>query len=232
MHGRCSRRTSTPSDSSWSASARPVPSSSSSSSGMVGVSGWVGSTLSSGGCQWAMHGCGDVLLPSLDVLRGAGVSVILCCWARCSPCGLSLLPLRLRCDLRIGEGQRVRSRGRHRGGRGGGSYYYVCNYKWQQQLHGLHKISNPCAAELMRRLFQLHNALLLFHLAAKMNKHPGKQYPHAAQGPAPPLPPGQPPAQQQHQNPYGQTPEQAAAHAAAWAAYYQASRPPFFLGLH
>ncbi|OWZ63227.1 hypothetical protein AYX15_04748 [Cryptococcus neoformans] len=54
-----------------------------------------------------------------------------------------------------------------------------------------------------------------------MNKHPGKQYPHAAQGPAPPLPPGQPPAQQQHQNPYGQTPEQAAAHAAAWAAYYQ-----------
>lgn len=84
----------------------------------------------------------------------------------------------------------------------------------------------------MRRLFQLHNALLPFHLAAKMNKHPGKQYPHAAQGPAPPLPPGQPPAQQQHQNPYGQTPEQAAAHAAAWAAYYQASRPPFFLGLH
>lgn len=118
------------------------------------------------------------------------------------------------------------------GGGGECSYYYVCNYKWQQQLHGLHKISNPCAAELMRRLFQLHNALLPFHLAAKMNKHPGKQYPHAAQGPAPPLPPGQPPAQQQHQNPYGQTPEQAAAHAAAWAAYYQASRPPFFLGLH
>lgn len=56
-----------------------------------------------------------------------------------------------------------------------------------------------------------------------MNKHAGKQYPHAAPGPAPPLPPGQPPAQQQHQNPYGQTPEQAAAHAAAWAAYYQAS---------
>lgn len=59
------------------------------------------------------------------------------------------------------------------GGGGECSYYYVCNYKWQQQLHGLHKISNPCAAELMRRLFQLHNALLPFHLAAKMNKHPG-----------------------------------------------------------
>lgn len=98
MHGRCSRRTSTPSDSSWSASARPVPSSSSSSSGMVGVSGWVGSTLSSGGCQWAMHGCGDVLLPSLDVLGGWGerdsvlLDSLLTVWAVAAPASAALRP--------------------------------------------------------------------------------------------------------------------------------------------
>ncbi|WVO12690.1 hypothetical protein L204_100296 [Cryptococcus depauperatus] len=57
-----------------------------------------------------------------------------------------------------------------------------------------------------------------------MNHHltghglPGKPY---TQGSAPPLPAGPPPAQSQQTNTYGQTPEQAAAHAAAWAAYYQ-----------
>lgn len=122
-------RTSTPSDSSWSATVRPVPSSSSSSSsGIVGVSGCVGRTLSSGTgtCQWAMH--------RVSVRRTAaklGCSTgrergTVCCWLGCSPCGLSLLPLWLCGHLRVREGQCVRSLGRHREGDGGDGAITKC----------------------------------------------------------------------------------------------------------
>lgn len=126
-------RTSTPSDSSWSATVRLVPSSSSSSSsGIVGVSGCVGSTLSSGTgtCQRAMHRVSvgrtaAKLGSSAGCERGA-----VCCWGG-SPCGLSLLPLWLCGHLRVREGQRVRSLGRHRRGGGWGRW---CNTKCKRVI--------------------------------------------------------------------------------------------------
>lgn len=117
-------RTSTPSASSWSATVRPVPSSSSSSSsGIVGVSGWVGRTLSSGTgtCQLAMHRVGvGRTAAKLGCSAWCERGTVCAGGGGGSPCGLSLLPLWLCGHLRVREGQRVRSLGRHRGGGKGG----------------------------------------------------------------------------------------------------------------